>query len=249
LRREADTRPPNPPTTQKKHTDESHTDLYRAQSAKRIPKPVFQLGNQLRTIFPFSPSFWTVFSTLFDHFLAHFWPISGQLLASFWPAFGQLLASFWPAFGQLLASFWPASGQFLASFWLKFGSILGNVKKSRLSRGGVLGTVKITSRDGKMLMEMTFLATSFLQGSRFEHFLSTFWLISGQFLASFWPVSGQLLASFWPAFGQLLTSFWPAPGQLFSVFCLVFEHDLSIPFERDLDVAFWNDLGWFFHQN
>jgi len=78
-------------------------------------------------------AFWWDFETLFDHFLAHFWPAPGQLLASFWPAPGQLLASFWPAFGQLLASFWPVSGQILDQIWIHFGE---RQKKSDFKGGG-----------------------------------------------------------------------------------------------------------------
>ena len=64
-------------------------------------------------------------------------------------------------------------------------------------------------------------------GQFFQHYLITFWLISGQFLASSWPAFGQLLASFWPASGQLLASFWPASGQLLASFWPVFGSNLD----------------------
>ena len=175
----------------------------------------------------FLVGFWDTFWSLFGSFLASSWPAPGQLLASSWPASGQLLASFWPASGQLLASFWPDFGPDLDPFW-------GTSKKVGFQGGGYLGQSKSRPEIGKCLWKWRFWQPRFCR----DPVLNTFWALFGSFLASFWP-----------AFGQLLTSFWAAPGQLFSVFCLAFEHDLSIPFERDLDVAFWNDLGSFFHQN
>jgi len=158
----------------------------------------------------------TTFRSICGRFLTSFWARLDPLAANFWPVSGQFLAGFWPGLGQFLASFWPVLGQFWTNFWIDFRD---PPKITKIMYPPFISSENDGFRPCRIRLKAWFFTSIFAtppKGSLFDHFLATFWPVSGQLLDRFWPAFGQLWAASWPALDRLRASSQLPPGQLFS---------------------------------